>query len=159
MSRALSSVFFPFFYYKWSLSLSLSSRRPAENLFTSVRRPAWPGAVGPSGQSPTRTRSIPAPARRAGLESWRRWLGVDAPPAPAGVEEAAWWKRGFASGFAARQLWGGEVCRSAWCLLFRSYVVRGASPTTCGLVPLTRRNPRLLRRADTALPFIPSHTD
>ena len=62
--------------------------------------------------------------------------------------------------FAARQGWGHGVDTSSWCLLFRSLlVVRGASPTTCGSAPLTRSNPRLLRRADTASAPTKSHTD
>src|SRR6185436_5978244 len=38
-------------------------------------------------------------------------------------------------------------------------VVWGASPTICGSAPLTRCNPRSLRRADTAFAFSQSHTD
>jgi len=41
---------------------------------------------------------------------------------------------------------------------FHSFVVWGVSPTTGGSAPFTRCNPRLHRRADTAFPFIASHT-
>ena len=42
---------------------------------------------------------------------------------------------------------------------FRFIVVWGVSPTTCGSATrFTGRNPRLLRRADTAFTFIASHT-
>jgi len=42
--------------------------------------------------------------------------------------------------------------------VFLSSVVWGVSPTICGSAPFTRRNPRLLRRADTAFTVIASHT-
>ena len=42
--------------------------------------------------------------------------------------------------------------------VFLSSVVWGVSPTTCGSAPLSRCNPRLLRRADTPFTFIASHT-
>jgi hypothetical protein len=42
--------------------------------------------------------------------------------------------------------------------VFLSSVVWGVSPTTCGSAPLTRRNPRLTRKADTLFTFITSHT-
>ena len=57
--------------------------------------------------------------------------------------------------FAARQFLGHGVCRSSWCLFFRSFlVVWGASPRTCG----SARNPRSLRRAPTAFAHNESHT-
>ncbi len=77
----------------------------------------------------------------------------------------AWrWRVGLAGAgglFAARQLWGHGVCRSSWCLLFRSFlVVWGVSPTTGGSAFGTPvRNPRSRRRADTARAQSESHTD
>jgi len=42
--------------------------------------------------------------------------------------------------------------------VFLLSVVWGVSPTTCGSAPLSRCNPRSLRRADTPFTFIASHT-
>ena len=66
---------------------------------------------------------------------------------------------GLAGGvFVTRQVWVGAVCMSSWCLLFVSLLFWGVSPTTCGSATrFTGRNPRLLRRADTAFTFIASH--
>ena len=82
--------------------------------------------------------------RRAGRESWRRWRGVVAPPAQAGVDEAACGEQRFASGIAARQLWGCEVCRSSWCLFFRTFLLSGAR------VPQLLSSEAHLRRMDVA---------
>ena len=57
------------------------------------------------------------------------------------------------TGFSVRSMYGFMV------FAFRFLVVWGASPTTGGSAPLTRRTPRLPRRADITLAPSKSHTD
>ena len=67
---------------------------------------------------------------------------------------------GGAAGVLRLDSFGGARSRYVFMVFaLRAYVVWGASSTTCGSAPLTRRNPRLLRRADTAFAFTKSHTD
>src|ERR1035437_5810369 len=103
------------------------------------------------------------PARRAAAVSFQP--GGSSPAGGAAVLGRG--GRGGFCGFAGR---GGRIVfcgstggdgRSMYVFMvfaFRWSVVWGVRPTTCGSAPLTRCNPRLLRRADTLFAFITSHT-